>query len=112
MNNSSYILRANVSDDKLNIISYVLNVAPTSMTPYWEIEIPESSENYNQAINFFLTLLEKSLQELETKGIQASDFSIWYLYEYQEQCNMEFLPDQLKRLGNIGITLCISCWKG
>lgn len=36
--------------------------------------------------------------------------SIWRYYEYDEQCNFEFSPQELKRMGDNGITFCISCW--
>jgi hypothetical protein len=45
-------------------------------------------------------------------GFDFDEVSIWYLYEYSGQCNMEFEPQDLKRLGNLGVRLCISCWEG
>ncbi len=32
-------------------------------------------------------------------------------YEYENQCNLEFLPKDLKKLSEFNIALCISCWK-
>lgn len=47
---------------------------------------------------------------LKEIGIDRDMISVWYLYKYDEQCNMEFSPERMKRLGDNGITLCISCW--
>lgn len=40
-----------------------------------------------------------------------SSLSLSIDYEYDEQCNMEFWPEDLKLLGEHGIVLCISCWE-
>ena len=61
------------------------------------MEMKLKMKNLTQQINW----LKKNTQNI----------SIWCLYEYDEQCNMEFQPNELKRLGDAGITLCISCWR-
>ncbi len=33
------------------------------------------------------------------------------MYEYEQQCNMEFKPKIMKQIGNLGVVLCISCWE-
>lgn len=108
---SSYLLRIKIDRDNAEKISSVLESKPTSTLFYWEIAIEENSENFSESINYFLNLIEKSINKLNTIGVHNEDISIWYLYEYNEQCNMEFHPEDLKRMGSLGITLCISCWK-
>jgi hypothetical protein len=109
--NSEYILRINADKEKYNTLSSLLEVMPTSTKVYWELSINESSNLFTKAINYYLELIENNFEKLNQIGIKKEDLSIWYLYEYEEQCNMEFQPDELMRLGNNGISLCISCWK-
>jgi hypothetical protein len=108
---SEYILRIDAEKEKYSILNVLLGIEPTSINSYWELSIKESSKFYNCAINYFLDLLEKNKKELKDNGITSEDISIWYLYEYEGQCNMEFYPNDLKRLGENEITFCISCWE-
>jgi hypothetical protein len=48
---------------------------------------------------------------LKDNGISTDDITIWYMYEYKQQCNMEFWPNITKRIGELGIVLCITCWE-
>ena len=58
-----------------------------------------------------LGVLEGKYDSLAKVGVERSDISIWLLYEYAEQCNMEFDSQTLLKLGKEGITLCVSCWQ-
>lgn len=73
--------------------------------------IEKDSDPYIDFINEFLDLLEGKYDQLLKIGIARDDITVWMLYEYDGQCNMEFLPEQMKRLGANGITLCVSCWE-
>jgi hypothetical protein len=77
----------------------------------WEYEVIDKEEDkYYDFINEFLDILETKYEKLAALGIERKDITFWYLYEYDQQCNMEFDPVRLKRLGDNGICLCISCW--
>ncbi len=77
----------------------------------WCFEVQEKeSDEYFDFIHHFLDMLEGKYDQLKSMGISKEDISVWLLYEYDNQCNMEFLPDNLKRLGDNGISLCVSCW--
>ena len=79
---------------------------------WWEIRNrKEEDDNYFDFINHYLDILENKYEELEKIGVVRSDISVWMYYAYDEQCNMEFSPGSLKRLGDNGVTLCISCWQ-
>ena len=81
------------------------------MSNTWCLEVQEKeSDEYFDFVNHFLDILEGKYGQLESIGISKEDISIWLLYEYDNQCNMEFLPNNLKRLGENGISLCVSCW--
>ena len=72
--------------------------------------VQEDDDIYFDFINEFLNILENNYEKLLEIGIRREEITIWYLYEYDQQCNMEFDPIRLKRLGDNGLTLCISCW--
>ncbi|MGE9938237.1 hypothetical protein, partial [Butyricimonas virosa] len=77
----------------------------------WGIEIIQSGENFSEILVYFLSLLEGKYEKLESIGISRENISIWILYEYEGQCNMEYDPESMKKLGESGILLCISCWE-
>lgn len=84
---------------------------PNNIPSSWTYEVVETkTDEYFDFINIFLDILEAKYIELEKLNIKRNDISIWMLYEYDQQCNMEFDPIRLKRLGDNGVTLCISCW--
>ena len=103
-----------------NKVSEILGVSPTDtdfssfpngIPAEWTYEvIVKEDDPYFDFINTFLDLLESKYKTLEQLHINRSDITFWYLYEYDRQCNMEFDSVRLKRLGDNGITLCISCW--
>ena len=76
----------------------------------YEVEQQESDE-YFDFINQFLNLLETKYTDLEKLKVKRNDISIWMFYEYDNQCNLEFDGQRTKRIGESGITLCISCWQ-
>ena len=114
MSNNIYQLQISYSsDDQLNKISALLNTAPTKqMASLWCLEIEEhENKAYFDFINRFLDILEGKYEQLKSIGILRKDISVWFLYEYESQCNIEFDPNCLKRLGTEGINLCLSCWQ-
>ena len=114
MKKSIYSLRISCSSvAQFDKVSKLLDTAlAKQIENTWCLEVEESeSDEYFDFINRFLDILEGKYEQLECIGISKKDISIWLLYEYEEQCNMEFLPVDLKRLGISGISLCISCWE-
>ena len=119
--------RISISTDRTvetyNRISDLLDVQPMEDTfdigsnNHYSVWTYSKEENENDEgpyfdfINRFLDLLEPRFEQLEKLGIKRSDISFWYLYEYDQQCGMEFHPQEMKRLGESGITLCIDCWQ-
>jgi hypothetical protein len=61
-------------------------------------------------VRVFLGALENRFGSLEQIGVTRDNITMWVLYEYDYQCNLEFLATDLKDLGEAGISLCISCW--
>ncbi|WP_026461430.1 hypothetical protein [Adhaeribacter aquaticus] len=112
------------TDDTLNTyntITQILGIAPTEFKSnnkfdnsygVWTYSVDINDEEpYFDFINNFLDILEPKFDSLEKIGIQKDDISFWHLYEYDQQCSMEFQPLEMKRLGESGITLCIDCWE-
>lgn len=71
----------------------------------------DDEEPYFDFINKFLDILEPKFNELNELGIDKSNITFWLLYEYDQQCGLEFHPQEMKRLGESGIVLCIDCWQ-
>jgi hypothetical protein len=84
---------------------------PNSIPNSWTYEVITKEEDpYFDFINNFLDILVNKYAKLAELGVQRDDITIWNYYEYDGQCNMEYDPNRMKRLGENGITLCITCW--
>ncbi|MBI9075944.1 MAG: hypothetical protein JEZ02_11065 [Desulfatibacillum sp.] len=96
-----------------SIISNVLGIDPSEKyDKEWIYEvIQHENDEYHDFINKFLDMLDGNYSKLQDVGVNIEDITIWMLYEYNQQCNMEFSPEQMKRIGDAGIALCISCWQ-
>ncbi|MET4073692.1 hypothetical protein [Hymenobacter sp. UYCo722] len=70
-----------------------------------------SNDEYFDFINVFLDILEGKYDELAQLGVLRNDIQFWLNYEYHGQCNLEYPPQQMQRLGKNGVTLCISCFQ-
>lgn len=117
-----YFLKIFCNGNKLKILWDILELHKYQNIEYeykikldkdvFEFEIiEEKNDPYFPYINFFLDILESKYNELSKIWIDRNDISIWYLYAYDNQCNMEWSPEQLKRLWENWISLCVSCWE-
>ncbi|MBD2725656.1 hypothetical protein H6G96_04800 [Nostoc sp. FACHB-892] len=107
----TYILRIDCGRSKLKIVNDILGVDSNSNN-YWEqILIEEALDPPVNFLDRFLNLLEGKYHKLSMVGVNKDDISVWMYYEYDEQCNISFSPEGMKRLGDNQITLCISCWE-
>lgn len=107
--------------DNYNDISRLLGVQPTDFpkskfnnNPFvtWTYAVNVGDEDkYYDFINKFLDILEPKFTELEKIGVTKDNITFWLLYEYDQQCGMEFHPQEMKRLGDSKIVLCIDCWQ-
>lgn len=75
---------------------------------YYEFEERDDDEYYDFATNFH-KILNPNIDSLKTLGISKDDITIWYMYEYKQQCNIELDASQIKKIASLGVTLCISC---
>ena len=75
----------------------------------YEVDINDEDE-YFDFINTFLDILEPKFTALEELGVKKNNILFWLIYEYDQQCAMEFHPQEMKRLGESDIHLNIDCW--
>ena len=97
--------------EQIQKINRILSIQSSSENVWVYETIVDDNEPYIDYVYIFSEKLEHHLNELKEIGITTSDVTIWMEYEYDQQCNMEFFPNQLKKLGDLGIKLCISCWQ-
>jgi hypothetical protein len=99
-------------DSLRDTVTAILGVEPNVKESVWELEkIIKEEDPYINYVEYFLDLLEGNYEKLSLIGVERNDISIWLLYEYDQQCNMEFLPNDMQRMGENGIVLCVSCWQ-
>ena len=108
----TYILKINTEENFYENVSSIVGLQPESYKYGWKFEIVfEEQKEYYDIIAKLLDSLEGKYEELQKLGITNKDISIWVIYGYNNQCNMEFEPNTLERLGKRGIKLCISCYE-
>ena len=107
-----YRLQIDFGDSKASDITKILGVEPTSVRhTVWELELTENEAD--QPINFvgrFMAILGGKFDALAVLGVRKNDVTVWLLYEYKGECNLEFSAQDMKVLGNSGVALCVSCW--
>lgn len=101
--------------DKYPAINSLLGVTDAGKKGYWgyEIIVDEGPLEISQptVLLHFMSILDGKFQALHEVGIQRSNIVIYMTYEYDVQCNMEFLPEELLLLGQNGIVLAVSCYQ-
>lgn len=107
-----YSIRISTIFSNYQEVSKILNVQPLTYANGWIYEvITKEDDPYFNFIEEFLKILDGKFDELKKINIIRDDISFWMIYEYRGQCNMEFNPIELAKLGNSGISLCISCYE-
>lgn len=79
-------------------------------SPVVDYSKTEEFKFYSELV-WLLDLIEPHQKELCTMGINLNESTIWMIYEYFAQCNMEFDSDVLERIGKLGLKLCVSCYE-
>jgi hypothetical protein len=108
---SYYRLKIDCSPDERKQIESILGPANDKFSGGWAIILDEKSPIFRVALTYFADIISTNLSNLKKIGISTDAITFWYLYEYIGQCNMEFSPDITKKIGDLGINLCISCWE-
>lgn len=101
------------SEEKRESISSIIGLTPNMPSKYgfWGFEINDEKSEITSPIEFFYGKMANKMKELETVGVTNDDISVWVFYEYDQQCNLEFTPEEVNNLNEMGVALCISCWQ-
>lgn len=81
-------------------VGYELTINPPENLP---------GDSLYDEIAWLLNLMENNKEVLLESGVDFSKSQIWMIYYYDKQCNMEFDPVLMERMGNLGLKLCVSC---
>jgi len=109
---SKYELRIETEEKNYSEVSNILGVQPKNYKYGWSYTIIlEEEKQYYNIIEKFLDILDGKYEKLFNLKIERKFITIWLIYGYHNQCNMEFSPETMERLGKNGITLCISCFE-
>jgi hypothetical protein len=106
-----FSLKIEAKPEQVDKITHIVGVAPNYPQIAWGYKLIVQDNAYTNFVDCFLDILENKYDKLKRIGIRREDISVWMIYEYEEQCNMEFTPRDMKRLGDNGITFCISCYE-
>ncbi|HMX60335.1 MAG: hypothetical protein IT275_03910 [Chitinophagales bacterium] len=109
-----YYYSLKISTDNLSRdnLEEIIGVKSNCEHATWELEVEEKEEDeYVNFIQYFMDIIEDKLPILDSFGVERESITIWMLYAYNNQCNMEFEAEDLLRLGKNKIKLCISCWE-
>jgi hypothetical protein len=126
MAKNTFVLELEIErGQSIEAISAILGIRPNFKSKNWCFSIIRDYDNDDDMeeiceyehfddipsfIDQFIDLLDGKYEELAKVDIQRNDIIFWKYYAYDGQCNLEFTPKQLKKLGDNGIRLCISCW--
>lgn len=113
MTRIDYMLKIYCSDERMSQVSKVLGVDPTEVQHgYWGLEVSdEEIADGVDAVGRVLGLLDGKFEDLERIGVARSDVSIWLFVEYQGQCSLLFTAQDLCRIAEKKLDLCIECWE-
>ena len=110
---NTYILSIDCSKSNLESVDRILeNTSDKKNGHTWELcLVEEESDPFINFINVFLDILAGKYDDLAQVGVERDNITIWRYYEYDRECNLEISPAKMKKLGEQGISLCISCWQ-
>jgi hypothetical protein len=107
---NSYVLRIATNINNYIALNEIFEInVDQNHHAYWEYEI-ETNDQFHNAIETITDILHANKDKILNLGISSNEIVLWLFYGYEEQCNMEFSPQDIKNLSTIGITFCISCW--
>ena len=106
-------IRSKATIDKYQIDS-VLGMEATKFSnsagTSWVYEV-----EYNEALGWFVDYFYEKLKDkhkhLREIGVKNGEISIWWLLEYNQQCNFELSEEDMKKMVEVEATLCVSCWQ-
>lgn len=105
-------LRIGIKNNIQNVNKIMGIKSHDSFSNLWTLDIEATEEkSYWDVLETYIDLISTKFKELSSENIEKEDITVWLICEYTEQCNLEFNPSILETIGNLGITLCISCYQ-
>jgi hypothetical protein len=110
--NYTFSLKINTNELSRENLESIIGLKSNTEFSTWEYEFEynRESDEYINFIQYFMDVVEDKLPILDSLGVKREEITIWMLFAYEFQCNMEFDSDDLLRLGRNGIKLCITCY--
>lgn len=110
---NTYELQIFANNEFHPFINEILGIkaTSTSINKWYYSVVDKKNDEYYDFINRFLDILEGKYDKLSKIGVNMEDITIWHIYVHDGQCNLEFDPQRMKRLGENGISLCVSCYQ-
>lgn len=109
---TSFILRIDTVEANYKTLNEIFKVShEQNLNAFWEYEVSQNNPLFTSAIEHIVNLIKMNVNDLEKISVRKKDMSLWYLYEYETQCNIEFSPEEIKDISSSGLALCISCWQ-
>lgn len=108
---STYLLQ--IASENASAVADIIGMpssAPADRPWTASIEVADD-EPYVPFIDKFTSLLDGKIEKLSELTGSPCNISLWVLYGYDQQCNLEFSPEDMQKLAARQITLCISCWQ-
>lgn len=100
-----------ISERQIQQISDILGVNSCSESGSWNYVVKKGDDESYSFSEAFLSILDGKYGRLEQIGVVRNQITFWVIYAYEGQCNMEFSSEEMLRMGQEGITLCVSCWE-
>lgn len=103
----SYVLEIQTNK---NINQYLLTNDFINKKNYWYYKISRQSPDSN-GISDICLFTNKYLKRLLKLGIKKDDIAFWIYYEYTEECILNLFTNDIKKIVNLNLNVCINCWK-
>ncbi len=111
MENLIYKLSITTSMDNYKLLDEIKSVNVKHEEECWSwVEEVTDDTDINPIDKFITFLRENKVVISKIAGVQ--EIVVWITYEYKDQCNFEFESTTLKSLGDLNVSLCISCLQG
>lgn len=106
-----YSMRFDVSPHIFNQIKVIMGDNTSRNDSSISFEYSKiKANNYWKCLSQIVESLEVRLNEINSLGVESDQISLWFLTPHSDQKNLEFSPDLLKKIGDVGIVFCVSIY--
>ena len=87
-----YSLKDSDGRKKYTKISAILGLDIDNPKLGWVNETTVTFNSHESVVNKYLEAVEQNKDKLFDEGVSSDDISFWLIYEYENECNLEFEP--------------------